>query len=147
MKIETVTPENIYLAAYIHCESWKDSHKSFVSQEAIARRTTETQKVYLEKQMSLGKTVYMLTDDIPVGIVSVAGDMIENLYILPERYRQGHGSKLLAFAIEKCTATPTLTVLNNNSAIEMYRKFGFRETGKIVPLNEKLWEIEMKLEK
>ena len=66
---------------------------------------------------------------------------------MPEKQRQGYGSKLLSFAIEKCADVPTLTVLNNNSAIEMYRKFDFKETGRIIPLNEKLWEIEMKLEK
>ena len=94
-----------------------------------------------------GKKVYMLTDDIPVGIVSIKDSLIENLYVLPERFGKGYGSKLLSFAIEKCTSDPTLTVLNNNSAIEMYRKFGFKETGVLIPLNENLWEIEMKLEK
>ena len=145
--IEPVTESNIHKAAYIHAESWKDSHKSFVSQQALEKRTVERQAEYLRGQISDGKKVYMLTDDIPVGIVSVKDNLIENLYVLPERYRQGYGSKLLSFAIGKCVDTPTLTVLNNNSAIEMYRKFGFKETGRIIPLNEELWEIEMKLEK
>ena len=145
--IEPVTESNIHNAAYIHAESWKDSHKSFVSAEALEKRTVERQKDYLRRQIDEGKKVYMLTDDIPVGIVSVKDNLVENLYVLPERYRQGYGSKLLTFAIEKCNGTPTLTVLNNNSAIEMYYKFGFKETGQIIPLNENLWEIEMKLEK
>ena len=139
--IEPVTESNIHKAAYIHAESWKDSHKS------LEKRTVERQTEYLLKQIADGKKIYMLTDDIPVGIVSVKDSLIENLYVLPERYRQGYGSKLLNFAIEKCNGTPTLTVLNNNSAIEMYRKFGFKESGKTIPLNENLWEIEMKLEK
>ena len=47
----------------------------------------------------------------------------------------------------KCDANPVLTVLNNNTAIEMYRKFGFKETGKTIPLKPELWEIEMILER
>ena len=147
MIIKPVTESNIQRAAYIHAESWKESHKSFVSAEAIAKRTVERQTDYLRQQINDGKKVYMLTDDIPVGIVSIKDSLIENLYVLPERFRQGYGSKLLNFAISKCTDDPMLTVLNNNSAIEMYRKFGFKETGVLIPLNENLWEIEMKLEK
>ena len=145
--IEPVTENNIQYAAYIHAESWKDSHKSFVSAEGLAKRTVERQTEYLRGLIADGKKVYMLTDDIPVGIVSIKDNLIENLYVLPERYRKGYGTKLLNFAIEKCDGAPILTVLNNNSAIEMYRKFGFKETDRITPLNEKLWEIEMKLEK
>ncbi len=147
MVISPVTEENIHQAAYIHAESWKDSHKSFVSAQALEKRTVERQTEYLRQQIKEGKDVYMLTDNIPVGIVSVKDNLIENLYILPEKYRQGYGSILLKYAIRRCSGTPTLTVLNNNSAIEMYRKFGFKETGRIIPLNENLWEIEMKLEK
>lgn len=147
MIITPVTENNIHQAAHIHAESWKESHKSFVSAEAIAKRTVERQTEYLRQQIKDGKKVYMLTDDIPVGIVSIKDSLIENLYVLPERFRKGYGSKLLNFAISKCTDDPMLTVLNNNSAIEMYRKFGFKETGVLIPLNENLWEIEMKLEK
>ena len=146
MKIEKVTTENIHLAAFVHAESWKASH-GFLPKETVAKRTVERQTVYLQRQIDGGKDLYMLTDDIPVGIVSVSDNMIENLYVLPERWHCGYGSHLLAFAIGKCDANPVLTVLNNNTAIEMYRKFGFKETGKTIPLNPELWEIEMILER
>ncbi|MBR5805409.1 MAG: GNAT family N-acetyltransferase [Oscillospiraceae bacterium] len=146
MKIEKVTTENIHLAAFVHAESWKASH-GFLPKEAVAKRTVERQTVYLQRQIDGGKDLYMLTDDIPVGIVSVSDNMIENLYVLPERWHCGYGSHLLAFAIGKCDANPVLTVLNNNTAIEMYRKFGFKETGRTIPLNPELWEIEMILER
>ena len=146
MKIEKVTTENIHLAAFVHAESWKASH-GFLPKEAVEKRTVERQTAYLQRQIDSGKDLYMLTDDIPVGIVSIKGSLIENLYVLPERVRKGYGSKLLSFAISKCTDVPVLTVLNNNTAIEMYRKFGFKETGKTIPLNPELWEIEMILER
>ena len=147
MAITPVTENNIHQAAYIHAESWKESHKSFVSRQALAKRTVERQTEYLRQQMNEGKEIYMLTDGIPVGIVSIKDSFIENLYVLPEKQRQGYGSILLKHAIRKCSGTPMLTVLNNNTAIEMYRKFGFKETGKTIPLNPELWEIEMILER
>lgn len=147
MIIEPVTNKNIHRAACIHRESWKDSHKAFASADVLAKRTVERQTVYLQQRINSGKTFYMLTDDIPVGVVSVCDNLIENLYILPDRHRRGYGSSLLAFAIDKCPGNPVLTVLSNNSAIEMYRKFGFRETGNIIPFNHSIWEIEMILER
>ena len=49
MIITPVTESNIQRAAYIHAESWKESHKSFVSAEAIAKRTVERQTEYLRQ--------------------------------------------------------------------------------------------------
>ena len=147
MIIEKVTSANIRRAAFVHAESWKESHKSFVSADSLAKRTVDRQMAYLQRQIDSGKDLYMLTDDVPVGVVSVADSLIENLYVLPGRQRQGYGSQLLAFAVEKCSGSPVLTVLSNNTAIEMYRKYGFKETGRIIPLNPTLWEIEMILER
>ena len=147
MKIEPVAHTNIHHAAHIHREGWKASHKAFVSPEAVEKRTVERQTAYLQTVINSGKQVYMLPDDIPVGIVSVSDNLIENLYVLPDRQRRGYGSRLLTFAVGKCHGSPMLTVLSNNTAIEIYRKFGFKETGKIIPLNPTLWEIEMILER
>ena len=146
MIIEQVTDKNIAQAAYVHRESWKESH-SFLPAEVVAKRTVERQTIYLRSEINSGKKVFLLTDKEPVGVVAVSGNMIDNLYVLPAMQRKGYGSALLNFAISQCDGTPVLTVLNNNSAIEMYRKRGFKETGNIIPLSSMLWEIEMKLEK
>lgn len=42
-----------------------------------------------------GKKVFMLIDEKAVGIVSVVGDLIEHLYVLPDQHRKGYGSELL----------------------------------------------------
>lgn len=55
MIITPVTENNIHQAAHIHAESWKESHKSFVSAEAIAKRTVERQTEYLRQQIKDGK--------------------------------------------------------------------------------------------
>ena len=82
--IVEVTDDYIFEAAKIHSESWKESHKEFCSKEFVEAHTVERQLQYLRNEMNNGKNVYILIDNIPVGIVSVKDSLIENLYVLPE---------------------------------------------------------------
>lgn len=88
----------------------------------------------------------MLVDDLPVGVVSVNGCLIEDLYVLPEKQRQGYGTKLLQWAIEQCAGVPTLWILENNrNAMRFYEKHGFRLTGRINAITDGLSELELAL--
>ncbi len=70
----------------------------------------------------------MLTDGFPVGIVSVFGNVIENLYVLPKEQRKGYGSFLLKFAITQCSGIPTLWVLSKNTgAYILYVRHDFKK--------------------
>lgn len=141
-----VTEDNIYEAAKIHSESWKESHKGFCSKEFVKAHTVERQLQYLRNEIKDGKVIYMLIDSIPVGIVSVKDSLIENLYVLPNEQGKGYGTELLKFAINKCNNIPSLWILNNNEkAYKMYNKHGFIKTGKENILSDELSEIEMKL--
>ena len=64
-------------AARIHSVSWQESHRSFCAPEFIALHTPEHQEEYLRDKMDHGARVFMLTEDKPVGIVSVDGTGIE----------------------------------------------------------------------
>jgi GNAT superfamily N-acetyltransferase len=142
--IVRVDESNITSAAEIHSESWKDSHKNICSTSFLQLHTVERQKEYLRCEIQAGKRVYMLVEESPVGIVSVFGGLIENLYVLPEKQRMGCGTKLLMFALKQCTDTPVLWILENNQkAHALYFKYGFRQTGKRNLLSESLAEIEM----
>ena len=86
----------------------------------------------------------MLIDEYPVGIVSVQGDLIENLYVLPSEQRKGYGTQLLEFVIHKCQGTPKLWILNiNEGAYRLYTNHGFKETGNRKQLNKNLYEMEL----
>lgn len=142
--IEPVTKETLLQAAYVHSLSWKASHLSICSPETIALHTPEHQAEYLRNETEQGKRLFLLTDGVPVGIVSVHRNLIENLYVLPDKQQNGYGTLLLEFAIRQCAGIPTLHVLNTNTvARRMYRKNGFFETGNIRVLNDALYEIEM----
>jgi GNAT superfamily N-acetyltransferase len=97
--------------------------------------------------MDRGAAVYLLVmKGEPVGIVSVNGALIENLYVLPAEQHKGYGTALLKFAIGKCKDPPVLWVLSNNSARDFYEMHGFTATGTTKRLSDHLFEIELRME-
>ena len=144
--IVPVDESNISEAALIHSISWQASHRSFCSPDFIALHTPEHQREYLHGKMVKGSRVYILVKDRPVGIVSVTGSLIEDLYILPDMQNKGYGTELLQFAVSLCPDVPTLWILENNvNAARLYRRMGFKETGKVNAITNKLAEIEFAL--
>ena len=142
--IVPVDKTNINQVAVIHSETWKDSHSSFCSAYFVALHTPEHQKEYLLRKMNSGSEFFMLVDDMPIGIVSVTDNLIEDLYVLPEKQHNGYGTELLCFATGKCKGTPTLWILeNNDKARAFYLKNGFAATGRVKP--GKIDEIELSL--
>ena len=136
---------NIDQAARIHSESWRESHRLFCSEEFVSLHTPEHQREYLQKKLDAGSALFMLVDKEPVGIVSVNGSMIEDLYVLPDKQRKGYGSALLEFAISKCDGTPTLWILENNSAAEeFYLAAGFKRSGRL-DASRRIAEVELVL--
>ncbi len=146
--IKPVTQSDMMQAAIIHSESWKESHRNICSAEFVAIHTPERQKNYLESEIAKGAQLYMLIDEKPVGIVSVQGSLIENLYVLPDEQNKGYGTQLLEFAVEKCQELPLLMVLStNDGARRLYERNGFQLTGNIVTHAGGMCELEMCLRK
>ncbi len=134
---------NIKAAGWIHSESWKASHRSFCSEEFVEKHTAAAQAEYLRREMSAGRKFFMLIDEGPVGIVSICGNLIENLYVLPSAQNMGYGTQLLQFAVRQCDGIPTLWILNSNKgAHRLYTRNGFVETENRKQLKENLYKIE-----
>lgn len=93
-----------------------------------------------------GSKLYMLVEEKPIGVVSVTKGLIEDLYILPDMQNMGYGTKLLLYAVGQCTDTPTLWILENNiNAERLYRRIGFKETGRKNAITNRLDEIAFAL--
>ena len=137
---------NILQAATIHSISWQESHRTFCATDFVEMHTPERQQAYLEDKIKDGSKVYILVDEDPVGIVSVTDNLIEDLYVLPDKQSMGYGTKLLQFAVGQCIGTPTLWILENNmNAERLYRRMGFEKTGSKKPIKDGLDEIEYAL--
>ena len=143
--IVPVDETNLLQAATIHSISWKESHRAFCAPDFIETHTPDRQREYLRNKMNNGTKLYMLVEEKPIGVVSVTKGLIEDLYILPDMQNMGYGTKLLLYAVGQCTDTPTLWILENNiNAERLYRRIGFKETGRKNATN-KLDEIEFAL--
>lgn len=146
MKIILVDKTNILQAALIHSIAWQESHRAFCAPDFIEKHTPDRQREYLLSKMNDGTRVFMLVDEKPVGIVSITGSLIEDLYVLPDMQNRGYGTELLRFAIGLCTAIPVLWILENNAgARRLYHRMGFRETGRRHSITDGLDEIELAL--
>ena len=144
MEIIPVDETNIHQAAAVHSSSWQESHRAFCTPDFIRIHTPERQQEYLQDKINSGAKVYLLMEKKPVGIVSVTGSLIEDLYILPEMQNRGYGTKLLQFSISQCADTPALWILeNNDGAQRLYHRMGFRETGRRNAITNGLDEIEL----
>ena len=144
--IISVNQANLSQAAIIHSVSWKESHRAFCTPEFLELHTPERQREYLNGKMNDGAKIYMLVEEEPVGIVSVTHSLIEDLYVLPDRQNMGYGTKLLQYAIDQCTDTPVLWILENNTGAErLYRRMGFVKTGRKNAITGELDEIEFAL--
>ncbi len=144
MEIIPVDETNIHQAAAVHSSSWQESHRAFCTPGFIRIHTPERQQEYLQNKMNSGTKVYLLMDEKPAGIVSVTGSLIEDLYVLPEMQNRGYGTMLMQFAISQCTDPPALWILeNNDGARRLYRRMGFRETGRRNAITNGLDEIEL----
>ena len=147
-RIVPVDPSNLSDAAAVHALAWQASHQAFCSLDFIQLHTPERQAGYLKSKLDTGSRIYLLLTDEPVGIVSVTGSLIEDLYVLPERQNLGYGTELLQFAMEQCIDTPTLWILENNAgAKRLYERLGFFETGRRQIVRNGLDEIELSFEK
>ena len=141
--IVPVDETNLLQAATIHSISWKESHRAFCTPDFIETHTPDRQREYLRNKMNNGTKLYMLIEEKPIGVVSVTKGLIEDLYILPDMQNMGYGTKLLLYAVGQCTDTPTLWILENNiNAERLYRRIGFKETGRKNAITNKLDEIE-----
>ena len=142
--IISVNEANLPQAALIHSVSWTESHRSFCTPAFIAMHTPERQQEYIRGKMERGSRFYMLIEEKPIGIVSVKENLIEDLYILPDRQNRGYGTGLLTFAVGQCTGKPVLWLLENNTnAKRLYLRMGFRETGRRNAITDGLDELEL----
>lgn len=142
-----VTENNVRDAAEIYTPSWRDAHKDCCDKDFIEKYTVEYVTAFLLNELKQKKDMYMFVDKIPVGIVSIKDNMIENLYIHPNSQHKGYGTKLLQFAWSKCDNEAVLWVRDNNiKACNLYEKYGFKRTGDfhVLSKEKKISEVEMK---
>ena len=145
MELVPVNESTLREAAEVHAVSWQESHRAICSPEFTAAHTPARQEAYLREKLSAGSEIWLLREGgRALGLVSVTGSTIADLYVLPGEQRKGFGSRLLRFAMGRCPDTPRLWILTTNTGAErLYRRFGFRPTGRRMQHPAGVDEIEM----
>lgn len=85
--------------------------------------------IYVEKELVIGYLSYSIMYEKAE---------INNIYVLENFRSKGIGTKLMEYLLEKCKICENITLevrKNNDSAIKLYKKFGFKE----VALREKYY--------
>ena len=137
MEIILVDQVNFDKALWVYTEAWRESHREICTHEFLKKRDYEG---YLRKK--LGK-LFLLVDEVPVGVFYVDNGTLEDLYIHPDHQRKGYGRSCVEFTKSRWN-TVRLTVLSSNqAAISLYTKMGFRFTGVDTLLRNGLLEREM----
>ena len=127
---ECRSEEDFRAAGTVLSEAWRASH-SFCGPDFLARHTPEERTEYLKAESQQGKRVFTIENGGKVlGLVSLCGSEIGDLYVLPEAQGLGYGRLLLDFAVRQAPETPTLWLLENNTAAQrFYEDAGFTFTG------------------
>lgn len=143
---ECRSEEDFSAAGAVLSEAWQASH-GFCGPDFLARHTPEERAKYLKTADRQGKRVFTLANDGKVlGLASLLGSEIGDLYVLPEAQGLGYGRLLLDFAVRQAEGTPTLWLLENNAAAQrFYENAGFAFTGR-ENRSGKLTEREMSLQ-
>ena len=144
VQIREALPQDVPEAGRVHAEAWQDSHRAFCDPEFVAAHTPGRQARCLAEKLAGGSRLYLMRrDSEAVGVVTVAGNLIEDLYILPRFQNRGLGTALLRHAMAQCEGRPTLWILENNAGAErLYRREGFVPTGRRKAVARGLDELE-----
>lgn len=142
---ECRSEEDFRTAGTVLSEAWRASH-SFCGPDFLARHTPEERTEYLKAESQQGKRVFTIENGGKVlGLVSLCGSEIGDLYVLPEAQGLGYGRLLLDFAVRQAPEPPTLWLLENNTVAQrFYEDAGFTFTGR-ENRSGKLAEREMTL--
>ncbi len=134
IRLRQYQPKDWNAIATIHDRARLDELKASVGVEAFLSlaETAENEELFE------GEVWVACDDDIVVGFVAVDSEMtwISWLYVLPDRYRQGIGRRLLKQAINNCGSIVYTSVLSgNDAALNLYQSEGFKiietKTGKL----------------
>lgn len=87
-----VNETNILEASTVHSISWKESHRSFCSEDFIELHSPERQLSYIRNKIDTGSKFFMLVKDAPIGVASITDSLIEDLYVLPDKQNNGYGT-------------------------------------------------------
>ena len=130
----------------IHSESWREAYKGIIPDEILNSFTPEKREAYFRRALTEGweEDAIIFNESQALGLISIGKsrdfDQLDDcgeiwgIYLLPEYWNHGIGSKLIDWGInelKKCSYTHvSLWVLEENmTARRFYERKGFIHDG------------------
>jgi len=146
-KIKKATLKDVDYLGQIHAESWQQAYRNIIPDSVLDSITAEKRSSRFKKAMQeSGEENYiLLVDNQPVGFTSIGNsrddDLSDNIgeiwgiYLDPDRWRKGYGSKLLNWAEAELKSrgykSISLWVLkDNHQARKFYEKHNYLKEGR-----------------
>lgn len=124
--ILNISPSFLDEAAEIYSISWITSHKDVCSDSFLIEHTPSFMKRKIEREIESGWEYYISLSPSPSGIVSIKGNEISSLYVLPSMEKKGIGGELLSFAEDKAGSPCYLWCRKENTkAMTFYLNRGY----------------------
>jgi GNAT superfamily N-acetyltransferase len=149
--IRLAKPDDALDMAEVYASSWEAAYRNIIPMKFIKEKNAACAAAF-QRVITTGNTTHYViqVDGKTVGVMCVAppqdddvGDdfyELHGLYLHPDYYRKGIGTKAMEFAFEKARNLGkrfmTLWVFKENiDAIKFYEKFGFTTDGKTKTYN------------
>lgn len=148
MYIVEMNDKNIVDAAECYYNSWCSSHAQYYPEDILANYNIERFVNILKKDNAADRITFIACDkNTVIGIVTIDKDRsdLTHLYVVPERQKQGIGTKLLEFGIKQMTSINRVyaTILSiNSTGIDFFEKYGFEFTGEQCTLKSGMLELK-----
>lgn len=125
MEIKQVTKEHYQELINVWERSVRATHH-FLPEENIA----ELKPLILQHYFDAVELRCVIQNSEIAGFIGVADSNIEMLFVDPTYFRQGVGSRLIAYAMTQLKASKVDVNEQNPKAIAFYEKVGFKKVGR-----------------
>ncbi len=147
LRIKKSTLDDTDILGQIHARSWQHAYKDIIPDSVLAEITAQKRATRFKKAMleSGEKNYLLLANNQPVGFTSIGrsrdDDLSDNIgeiwgiYLDPDHWRKGYGSKLLNWAEAELKSrgykSISLWVLkDNHQARNFYEKHNYHKEGR-----------------
>ncbi|MCL2512263.1 MAG: GNAT family N-acetyltransferase [Oscillospiraceae bacterium] len=160
--IRLAAPADAPDMAEAHMRSWEVAYKDIIPESYISEKVATRPALYKQIITDENKTNYVIQKGgKTAGVMSIAPDQdddagenfyrLQSLYLHPDYYRQGIGTRAVNFAFDKArslgkTAMTVWVLEENINSIKFYEKCGFIADGKtkILECGKSLIAIRMR---
>lgn len=128
--IRPATTEDIQLINDMAQIAFRTTYREMLSPEQIDYMMDWMYSLpSLEKQMAQGHSYFLAyLNEAPCGYISIEGNKLQKLYVLPDHQGKGLGKVLFEYATahlrSKGAKSMILNVNRDNKAVEFYKKMG-----------------------